>query len=57
MIGTAVFYGMIVATAVSLAAVPMLYYLVQKTAEGAWGKKDEGSPPATPAPENIHDTE
>jgi HAE1 family hydrophobic/amphiphilic exporter-1 len=38
-IGTAVFGGMIVATVMSLAAVPMLYYVVQRTAEGAWGKK------------------
>ena len=42
-IGTAVFGGMIVATLISLAAVPMLYYVVQKTAERAWGKSD---PPA-----------
>jgi HAE1 family hydrophobic/amphiphilic exporter-1 len=41
-IGTAVFGGMIMATVLSLAAVPMLYYVVQKTAEGAWGKKEEG---------------
>ncbi|MEM7144603.1 MAG: multidrug efflux RND transporter permease subunit [Verrucomicrobiota bacterium] len=38
-IGTAVFGGMIVATLLSLAAVPMLYYVVQMTTEGAWGKK------------------
>ena len=43
-IGTAVFSGMIAATMLSLAAVPMLYYVVQKSAEGAWGKKDEGTP-------------
>jgi HAE1 family hydrophobic/amphiphilic exporter-1 len=42
-LGTTVFAGMVVATAVSLAAVPMLYYVVQKTSEGSWGKKDEGS--------------
>ncbi len=40
-IGTAVFGGMIVATLLSLAAVPMLYYVVQTTAEGGWGKKDD----------------
>jgi multidrug efflux pump subunit AcrB len=47
-IGTAVFGGMIMATVLSLAAVPMLYYVVQMTAEGGWGKKDgggEGPPP------------
>lgn len=32
-IGTAVFGGMLVATALSLAAVPMLYYVVQKLSE------------------------
>ncbi|MCB1090487.1 MAG: efflux RND transporter permease subunit, partial [Verrucomicrobiae bacterium] len=32
-IGTAVFGGMLVATALSLAAVPMLYYVVQKLAD------------------------
>jgi len=38
-IGTSVFGGMVVATALSLAAVPMLYFVVQRTVEGAWGKK------------------
>ena len=33
-IGTSVFGGMIVATLVSLAAVPMLYYVVQRLSEG-----------------------
>ena len=44
-IGTAVFGGMIVATAISLAAVPMLYYVVQKTADGGWGKKEQEAAP------------
>jgi len=39
-LGTAVFAGMLVATCISLALVPMIYYMIQKTAEGAWGKKD-----------------
>ena len=33
-IGTAVFGGMLAATVLSLAAVPMLYYVVQRMAEG-----------------------
>ena len=33
-IGTAVFGGMIAATMLSLAAVPLLYYVVQRLAEG-----------------------
>lgn len=39
-IGSAVFGGMLVATLVSLAAVPMLYYVIQKTSERNWGEKD-----------------
>ncbi len=39
-IGTAVFGGMLMATLLSLAAVPMLYYVIQKTSERAWGKND-----------------
>jgi HAE1 family hydrophobic/amphiphilic exporter-1 len=39
-LGTIVFFGMLVATALSLAIVPMFYYIVQKTAEGAWGKDE-----------------
>jgi HAE1 family hydrophobic/amphiphilic exporter-1 len=38
-IGTSVFGGMIVATLVSLAAVPMLYYVVQRLSEG-WKSSD-----------------
>lgn len=40
-IGTSVFGGMIVATALSLAAVPMLYYVIQRTSERSWGKTDD----------------
>lgn len=41
-IGTAVFSGMIAATALSLAAVPMLFYIVQKSAEGqSWKVKPD----------------
>lgn len=50
-IGTAVFGGMIVATLISLAAVPMLYYVVQKSAEGAWGKAGEDATPPVQGPE------
>ena len=42
-LGTVVFFGMIAATALSLAIVPMFYYVIQKTTEGAWGKRDETS--------------
>lgn len=38
-IGTAVFGGMIAATALSLVAVPMLYYVVQTLVDKATGKK------------------
>ena len=45
-IGTAVFGGMIVATVVSLAAVPMLYYVVQSLVEWkSGGKKAEAEAP------------
>ncbi len=39
-LGTAVFGGMLAATAVSLAAVPMLYYVVQSISERLKGRKD-----------------
>jgi HAE1 family hydrophobic/amphiphilic exporter-1 len=39
-LGTAVFGGMIAATLVSLAAVPMLYYVVQRISEGRKPKTD-----------------
>ncbi len=42
-IGTTVFGGMIVATLVSLAAVPMLYFVVQTLAEKVGGKKADDS--------------
>ncbi len=42
-IGTAVFGGMIVATALSLAAVPMLFYVIQRTSERAWRKDEDAS--------------
>ena len=48
-IGTSVFGGMIVATLISLAAVPMLYYVVQRTADKSWGKGDTSFDPATVA--------
>jgi HAE1 family hydrophobic/amphiphilic exporter-1 len=38
-IGTAVFGGMIAATVLSLAAVPMLFYVVQRIAEGKKGRE------------------
>jgi len=41
-LGTAIFGGMVAATALSLAVVPTLYYLVQRLSEG-W-KKDEPAP-------------
>ena len=40
-IGTAVFGGMIVATAVSLAAVPMLYCVVQRITERDWRRREK----------------
>tara|TARA_R110002096_G_scaffold45372_31_gene121956 strand:- start:515 stop:913 length:399 start_codon:yes stop_codon:yes gene_type:complete len=45
-IGTSVFGGMIVATALSLAAVPMLYYVIQTLSNKAKGKR---APEETPA--------
>ncbi len=42
-IGTAVFGGMIAATALSLAAVPMLYYVVQRMVEGKEGEATESA--------------
>ena len=42
-IGTAVFGGMLAATALSLVAVPMLYYVVQSVAERARGEHSEKS--------------
>ena len=38
-IGTSVFGGMVAATVLSLAAVPMLYYVVQRVAEGKRGRE------------------
>ncbi len=40
-LGTTVFGGMIAATLVSLAAVPMLYYVVQRLSEGRRAKPDD----------------
>jgi HAE1 family hydrophobic/amphiphilic exporter-1 len=40
-LGTAVFGGMLAATAVSLAAVPMLYYVVQKISEKLGGRRPD----------------
>ncbi|BCX47497.1 multidrug efflux RND transporter permease subunit [Haloferula helveola] len=40
-LGTAVFGGMLAATLVSLAAVPMLYYVIQRLVEATRGKKQE----------------
>lgn len=42
-IGTAVFGGMIMATVISLAAVPMLYYVVQTISEKASRKSQSGN--------------
>ncbi|MCB1229730.1 MAG: multidrug efflux RND transporter permease subunit [Verrucomicrobiae bacterium] len=42
-IGTSVFGGMIAATVLSLAAVPMLYYVVQRLVEGKQGKATESA--------------
>jgi len=56
-IGTAVFGGMIVATMISLAAVPMLYYVVQKTVEGGWGKRDLPLPADGAALDEAGDSE
>ncbi len=39
-LGTAVFGGMLAATAISLAAVPMLYYVVQSISEKLRGRSD-----------------
>ena len=59
-IGTAVFGGMLVATVVSLAAVPMLYYIVQTVTEkfgkkpdiagGSTGQEGSDNDPNTQAP-------
>lgn len=52
-LGTAIFGGMIAATLVSLAAVPMLYYVVQRISEGLGKKKSpepaESDPEAEPS--------
>ena len=42
-LGTTVFFGMLVATIVSLVAVPMLYYVVQSLSEKISGKQDSTS--------------
>jgi HAE1 family hydrophobic/amphiphilic exporter-1 len=39
-LGTTVFFGMLIATVVSLVAVPMLYYIVQSLSEKFSGKRD-----------------
>jgi len=51
-LGTAVFGGMLVATALSLALVPMMYAVVQRLAEGKGGKV---TTPAEPEPEPAHE--
>jgi HAE1 family hydrophobic/amphiphilic exporter-1 len=49
-IGTCVFGGMLVATVVSLVAVPMLYYIVQSAVEKVFGARGSARPVAeTPA--------
>jgi len=42
-LGTTVFFGMLIATAVSLVAVPMLYYLVQTLSERVSGRPADGA--------------
>lgn len=55
-LGTAIFGGMIAATLVSLAAVPMLYYVVQKITEFLGKKKGDDDQP-DPEPEVEGDLE
>jgi len=55
-LGTAIFGGMIAATLVSLAAVPMLYYVVQKITEFLGKKKGDDDQP-DPEPEVEWDLE
>jgi HAE1 family hydrophobic/amphiphilic exporter-1 len=47
-IGTAVFGGMVIATLVSLAAIPMLYYVIQVISE-KFGGRPAGGPAETAA--------
>jgi HAE1 family hydrophobic/amphiphilic exporter-1 len=47
-LGTAVFGGMLIATFLSLAMVPMLYYVVQRISEGKGGKSDGDDKPENP---------
>jgi len=49
-IGTCVFGGMLVATCVSLVAVPMLYYIVQSVADKLFGSKPVPQPPTSDTP-------
>jgi HAE1 family hydrophobic/amphiphilic exporter-1 len=49
-IGTTVFSGMVLATLVSLVAIPMLYYLVARLS----GQKDDFSPPTEFKETNDH---
>ena len=56
-IGTAVFGGMLVATIVSLAAVPMLYYVVQSLTERFGKKPLAGAPAAGAVPSDWSEDE
>ncbi len=47
-LGTAVFGGMLIATFLSLAMVPMLYYVVQRISEGKGGKSNDDDKPENP---------